>query len=904
VPREKTELLAFNRGLISRLALARQDLKRMAFSAETMTNWMPRTLGSMMLRPGLGYLGSTASNAAARFLPFIFRTDDTALLEFTSGAMRGWIDDSVLTRGSVSSTVANGNFDSNLTSWTDSDEAGGTSVWVAGGYMGLTGNGTAAAIRDQQVTVAAADQGDEHALRIVIERGPVTLRVGSTSGDDDYIAETTLRTGTHSLALTPAGNFHIRFMSRLKRQVLVDSCNVEASGVVSITSPYLAADLGKIRGGPDSQSGDVVFLACEGYQQRRIERRSTRSWSLVLYQTEDGPFRPENLGPTTITPSALSGNITLTASADLFNEDQVGALFRITSNGQQVADSAITAQNTFTGAIRVTGVDAQRVFTSAITGLSGTGSTVTIQRSLESEDGPWTDYANFTSDSTRTEDDGLDNQIAWYRIGVKTGNYAGGTISVSLSYTVGSINGVVRITDFTSATSVSAEVLSDLGGTAATDVWAEGQWSDYRGWPTSVAFYEGRLGWAGKDGVQLSVSDAFESFDEDTEGDSGPINRTIGSGPVDVINFLLPLQRLILGGQGAEYSARSTAFDEPLTPSNFNLKPASTQGSAGVPAIKIDSRGAFVQRGGTRLFELVFDPNKYDYDSSDMTKLIPEIGQPSISRVAVQRQPDTRIHCVRSDGKAAVLVHDETENVLCWLLLETDGEIEDVVILPGEDGDEEDRVYYVAKRTINGATVRYLEKWAQESECVGETLNKQADAFVTYSQSASSTISGLSHLIGESVVVWDNGKCLRDTDDEIATFTVSASGTITVTNDGSAYQATTGVVGLAYEAPYKTAKLGRNLGLDGRVDSIALLLADTHMRGLRFGCSLDDDDLDYLPLMKDEAPVAEDTVYESYDQPFTAFPSKWSTNPRVCLKAAAPRPCTVLGAVAIGEFYG
>jgi hypothetical protein len=51
-------------------------------------------------------------------------------------------------------------------------------------------------------------------------------------------------------------------------------------------------------GGPGlvrfDQSADVLFVACEGHQQRRIERRGTspnaRSWSVVLYQPEDGPF--------------------------------------------------------------------------------------------------------------------------------------------------------------------------------------------------------------------------------------------------------------------------------------------------------------------------------------------------------------------------------------------------------------------------------------------------------------------------------------------------------------------------------------------------------------------------------------------------------------------------------------
>ena len=43
-------ILAFNRGRISRLALARTDFARTQFSAEIQTNWMPRALGSMMLR--------------------------------------------------------------------------------------------------------------------------------------------------------------------------------------------------------------------------------------------------------------------------------------------------------------------------------------------------------------------------------------------------------------------------------------------------------------------------------------------------------------------------------------------------------------------------------------------------------------------------------------------------------------------------------------------------------------------------------------------------------------------------------------------------------------------------------------------------------------------------------------
>jgi hypothetical protein len=687
-------ILHFNRGRVSRLGLARVDIKRTAFSAETMTNWVPRVMGSMMLRPGFEYLGQ--ARARPKMMDFVFSIDDTALVEATNLAIRFWVDDVLLSRPTVTATVANGTFDTNLTNWTDNDEAGAVSDWAAGGYMQLVGSGTNAAIRDQQVTVAAAYQGVEHALRITINRGPVILRIGSSAGGDEYVEETELGTGIHSIAFTPTGDFYIRLMNRLVTISLVDSVEVESAGVVQLGSPWATSDLRRLRW---SQSADVLFVACRGYQQRKIERRAKRSWSIVLYQPKDGPFRIENTGTITLTPSAITGNITITASKAIFKASQVGGLYRLTSSGQRVTAN-IAAENTFTSQIVVTNANEARRFTIE---LSGTWvATVTLQRSV-GVTGNWIDLDTYTGNVATTYQDSLDNQTVYYRIGVKTGAYVSGTVVATLTYTLGSITGTARITAFTSNTVVSAEVLLDLGGATATDVWSEGSWSDRRGWPTSVAFYEGRLWWAGKNGVWGSISDAFDGFDPAFEGAAAPINRTIGSGPVDDINWVLPMQRLLLGAAGAEHSVRSTTFDEPLSAANFNIKEASTQGSAAeVAAVKMDSAGVFVQRAGTRLYELAFDPQSYDYGATDLTALIPEIGEPSIVAIAVQRQPDTRLHCVRSDGTVALAVIDRTEKVLSWQDVETDGDIVDVVVLPGL---LEDSVYYVVERGLGSSGV-------------------------------------------------------------------------------------------------------------------------------------------------------------------------------------------------------
>lgn len=901
---ENYSLLAFNRGRISRLGLARTDVKRVAFSADHMTNWMARVLGAMGLRVGLGYKGTIT--APPRMIPFVFSKSDKALLEFTNGALRVWRNDSLITRAAVTGGIANGNFDTDISSWTDDDESGATSAWVTGGYMGLTGNGTAYAIRTQAVNIPAPDIVTEHALRIIVERGPVVLRVGSTSGGDDLISEATLGTGVHSLAFTPnAAVIYVQFKSSLKRQVLVSSCNFEAAGVMSLTSPYTTSDLDLIR---FDQSVDVVYLACYGYQQRKVERRSATSWSLVRFQSNDGPLRAPNTGPITITPSALSGNITLAASAALFKSTMApstnndGSVLRITSSGQNVS-ATITAQNTFTNAILVEGVDAQRVFTVTVDEDAAGAATFTLQRSLVSDSGPWTDVQQWTADVTTPYDDGLDNQLAYYRLGVKTGDYGSGTHTVSLAYTVGSIDGYVRITAFTSSTSVSAEVLADLGGTTATDDWAEGEWSDRRGWPSAAALYEGRLWWCGKNGIWGSVSDGYESNDESVEGDSGPINREVGRGPLDNINWLLPLDRLIVGGESQELSCKSSSLDEPLTPTNFNIKPSSGQGSADVNPAILDTDGVFVQDGSTRVFRLSKE-NGVDYTAKDLTLLIPEICDAGVARMAVQRKPDTRIHCVLDDGTAGVCVFDEAESVICWFDIEvrSGDEILDVVVTPGDVGSGEDAVYYVVQRSINGSTVYYLERWALESECTGSTVNRQADAFVTFTNSpASTTITGLSHLAGESVVVWADGKCLRTSSDEIATFTVSAAGEITnLTNDGSAYSATTGVVGLAYRARWKSAKLARAASMGSALNQrkvwqhLGVILDRTHHRGLKYGP--DFDNMQPLPLIENGTEVAEDTIHSHYDEDPFEFDGEWGPDSRLCLEANAPRPCTILAA--------
>lgn len=904
-------LLAFNRGIVSSKSLARIDVKRMALSAETQTNWMPRALGPMMLRPGLAHITSTQNDAAAKYIEFVYSGSDMALIELTDSSMRVIIDDVVITRPAVTSKFDRWNGASWDTStdtsslftnstdvgyWKDNDEAGCTSAFATGGYLSLLGATTASAIRDRRLTIVETNV--EHSLGIVVNRGTVTLRVGTSEGGDELLGDRTLRAGYHSISVTPTtSTMFVRLSSGRDVASLVDSVTLgQAAADMTLTTPWTAANLGNVRW---SRINDVTFVACAGVQQKRIERQgsdSPRSWSVVEYAPEDGPFRDINVGPVRIKGSALTGDITLTAERNFFKSTHVGGLFSLTSAGQQVT-ATFAAENTFTSYIRVTGIGATRAFTIQ---LSGTlvASTVTLQRSVASP-GDWADVTNYVATTTTTYTDGLDNQIIYYRIGIKTGNYGGAdSVGATLTFSAGSITGIVRVTAYTSATSVSAQVLKALGkADQYTQDWREGDWSDKNGFPSAVADSDGRLFWAGKGYAWGSVSDALDSFDDTIEGDSGPIRRTLGEGAVDVVNWLQPSTNLICGFDTTVQAARSSSLDEPLTPTKFNLKAVGDVGTAAVPAVRIDTSTVFVGANESRVYEVALDASTYNYaPPGDLTALCPEIGEARFVRRAFQRFPDRRLHLVRADGTAAVLVFDKLENVTCWIEVTTDGTIEDAVVIPGASGTKiEDRVYYVVNRTINGATKRFLEKWALESQCVGGSDNRIADSHLTGTLSGTTSVP-VAHLEAKTVCLWGNSKYL-------GTYTV-ASGTIT------ASEAITGsyCVGLVYTGQYKSGKRAVAdwqrimLAEHKKIDALGLVLANTHHLGLQYGP--DFTTLDDLPQVVDDTAVTTDTVHSTLEIDPTGFPGEWDTDTRLCLQATAPKPCTVLGVTLVEHGAG
>ena len=500
--------------------------------------------------------------------------------------------------------------------------------------------------------------------------------------------------------------------------------------------------------------------------------------------------------------------------------------------------------------------------------------------------------------------DEQDGQIIFYRIGAKAGDWTASTINCTLSYTNGSISGIARMTGFTDEQTISAKVLVPFGSLVGTTDWELGEWSLATGYPSATDIHENRIWFTGNDRIYGSVSDNYESFDDETEGDSGPINRNIGSGPIRVINWLKALGRMLLGTSetSADVDAakidgnhplgvRSSSFDEALTPFNFNIK-------------TIASKGVFVDRTKQRLYELSYESGAADYMSVDLSIFAPDYNIAGIRQIAVQMKPDVRVHCVRTDGTVGMLVYDRLENVICWneIVLGGPGNwcVEDVAVLPGV---VEDQVYYTVKGfNSEDGEERFLLKWSMENEAIGGLNNYLSDAWGQYDGAPTSLLTGIERLSGLFVSIWADGE-------DRGTVQVSQFGTpgeidLTATvldgvpTDNAPYSNV--IYGLPYTARFKSAKLGNidGIGLLERkkVNKIGFIAENLHYQGLQYGP--DFDNLYDMPLVEQGQVTAVGQIWEDYHEDNFSFGGEWIPDSRICLQAASPRPATILAMLA------
>ena len=698
---------AFNAGEISPLLYARTDFDSYKSALKVCLNNIPLIQGGVMRRPGTYFCDEVMdSTKFTRLIPFKYSTTQAYMVEFGHEYIRFKRNNAPVTQASQAITAISKTNPMVVT-------YSGVDSFTDGMQIDILGVAGMTEVNGRRFVVTSFDAGANTVTLEDLAGAPI-----DSTGYTAYASGGTL------------------------------------AEVVSITSPYQEDDLPRIK---YVQSADVLYLVHPNYAPHKLTRSSHTAWTLTEMTNDefhDGPYLPVNTTTTTVTPSATTGNSTLTFSA-------------------------------------TTGINGGAGFTTA-----------DIGRLIRIE---------------------------------TTGNWGYG-----------------KITAITSTTVVTAAIVDALNGTGAVVTWRLGLYSPYTGYPAAVTFYEDRLFFGGCpanparfDGSRTGDYQNFEPTDGDgTVVDDHALSFTLNSDDVQTIRWMKGDEKaLIVGTVEGEWPVRPSTNSEAMSPTNISAKQSTGRGSADIQAIRAGDAILFVQTAKRQLREIsyVFEADKFK--TPDLTVLSEHITKgplPETSGIVdltYQKQPQSIVWAVREDGALLSFTYEREQKVTAWARHQIGGfsnstgalpaEVESVACIPSADGTR-DELWLIVKRYINGRTVRYIEymmkTWergdVQEDAVYG-------DCAATYDGTPATTITGLWHVLGETVKVLVDGASHPDC-------VVSQTGTITLNAAASVVQ-----VGYGYNSDGQLLRIdagaadGTAQGKTQRKHNVTLRLHDT--LGLKAG---------------------------------------------------------------------
>ncbi len=659
--------------------------------------------------------------------------------------------------------------------------------------------------------------------------------------------------------------------------------------IFEVTTTYSDSEVNDLR---FTQSSDVLYIFHRLHKPAKLVRNSALSWALSDVTVVRGPWRSLNTDQTiTIKANDWVGSVTLEASSSTFLSGHVGAKFKL--------------YHAFQGKYETEWGTANNPTVGSLWAANGLVYEVTAAVSPDST----------TKHSVPSHKKGTVRSL---QAGLTSGNYA------DLKF-IHQGFGIVDISAYASGTEVSGTVYDGYGYTelprsfvdsamtggattnpiytSATALWQEGAWSDYRGYPGIVTFFEQRLMAASNASepqtIWGSVSGNLTDFEEGTN-DNQALNYTIASEEVENIVWMSPGKQLLIGTISGEYVMQSSSLNEAVTPKNVKISRETKYGSANVEPVRIGSTVLFVQRYGDpdnygrKIREMAYDFQSDNFQSIDLTVWAEHITGTGISCMTHQAEPDNVVWCPRVDGYMAAVTYQRDQEIVAWHRhflggYSNSGDtvppiIESIVTVPGEVGEE---VWMVVNRYIDGGTKRYIEYMATIERDTAKEDMKYLDSLITYSGSSTSVISGLWHLKGEVVTVLGDGANMGE-------FTVDSAGKITLPTPVTKAQ-----VGLRYKSVLQTndleagAQMGSSQGQRKKITHVVARLFRS-LGGL-FGSNASSklDEIQY----RTTGDVLGDSPPLFTGDKQLKMPSAWGSEGTVYFETDGPYPLTILGIV-------
>lgn len=455
--------------------------------------------------------------------------------------------------------------------------------------------------------------------------------------------------------------------------IVLDDNNV----IYEVVTPYAESDLFRIK---FTQSADVLTIVHPSHPPMELRRYAHDDWKLVAVETANGPFDDINIDKTvTIYASASTGNVTLTASKDVFGAEHIGKLFYLEQPAVDSVPVWETSKGTENDDIRRAGSAYYKAITAGTTG---------TLRPSHTEGMAWDGWSG-------------DSGIQW--------EYLHSGFGVARITAVGSDGKTAT------ATVISYLPSQVVGAANGSYKWAHYAWNSVNGYPGTVVYYQQRLFFAASTAYPQTIW-ASRVGDYKDFGKSNPVQDddriqfTYAGRQVNEIRHLIDVGSLLALTSGGEFTVNGDQ-NKVLTPASFSFSSQGSNGSSDVPPISVANIALFIQEKGSVIRDLAYSFDVDGFQGNDLTILANHLFQSHrIIDWSFSIVPYSAAWCVREDGLLLALTYLRDQQVFAWAPQPSvSGKFESTCSI--SEGNE-DAVYFSVQRTVNGQTVRYIERLA------------------------------------------------------------------------------------------------------------------------------------------------------------------------------------------------
>lgn len=480
--------------------------------------------------------------------------------------------------------------------------------------------------------------------------------------------------------------------------------------IYEIPTPYVTADLQTLY---FAQSGDVITIAHQSYAPRNLSRTGHTTWVLTTEAFALGLAAPAGLAGTAGGAGTAVYRYTVTAIAEDTLEESVAA--------KQAAKTIIGATQANPCVVQTSAAHSYSiddvVYISGISGMTQLNGRYLRITALPAAD-------TFTLGNVNSTAYG-----AWT---------AGGTAErVSVTFTgatpTEAAPHVITWTEVSGA--VEYDVYKEVSagsneygyiGTATTNKFSDtniaadgtivpiverNPFGSVGNYPASVGYYQQRRYYANTaNDTELVEGSRIALFSNFTKSeplqDDDAVSFSMIGRQVNAVRHMVDLDDFVVLTSGAAYIVEGDA-DGAITPQSSHPRAKVYHGASEVQPVIIGNSLLYVQARGSILRDfrkdLVEGPKSKDL-SIYSAHLFEGL---DLEHMDYAETPNSIAWIQRDDGVWLGLTYLLDHDVQGWHRHDTDGDIEDVIVVP--EGSE-DVLYVLVKRTINGSTKRYQER--------------------------------------------------------------------------------------------------------------------------------------------------------------------------------------------------